>query len=133
MLFIENFNKTEHMGLMNSFLAARRSYLPSDDEMPALGWVASDLEGPVAMAFLRRVEGGYAQLDGLVTDPGAPGALRSRAIDLVVKKVLDTAKELGIRAVTATSVDANTLVRSDKHGFVLLPHSVIIANLSFRS
>lgn len=133
MLYIENFNKNEHSELMRSFLSARRSYLPPDEEMPALGWVASDLESPVAMAFLRRVEGGYAILDGLVTDPEAPGSLRSKAIDLVVKKVLDTAKELGIKAVTATSVDANTLVRSNKHGFVLLPHSVIIANLSFRS
>lgn len=95
--------------------------------MPELGWVASDLEAPIAMAFLRRVEGNYAILDGLVTDPTAPGPLRSKAIDLVVKKVFDIAKELEIKGLMAHTRDINTLYRSQKFGFVRSPDTLICA------
>ena len=110
------------------WLAAHKHPVLEEKELPALGWIAYDGETPVATAFLRMVEGGMAQLDGLCTNPTLPGAQRHEAIDLVVAKCLEEAKARGITKVYALSVDEGILVRSQKHGFVRAPHVLIVHN-----
>lgn len=126
---VRPFSLELHMSEIYSWLIERGAYTPTQAEMPKHGFVAYTDGIPVAAAFLRRVEGGFGQLDGLVTDPLAPGEVRHEAIDALVNEILILSKELGIKAVTAFSVDENTLVRSLKHGFVKTTHSLIVANI----
>lgn len=102
---------------------------PAPQEVPAIGYVAYCRGEPIACAFIRAVEGGYAQLDGLASNPSAPGEMRHSAIDLVVEKVMKEAKALGYKGMLAYSVDAATLMRSIRHGFKVMPHVLIVADL----
>lgn len=122
---ITNFKWDEHFEVMFDWLEARGSYLPTEAETPEAGFVVYDKGTPTAMAFLRRVEGGFGQLDGLVTNPTQPGEIRGQAIDLVVEHILNLAQTLNIKSILSFSVDKNTLLRSVKHGFVPMPHILI--------
>lgn len=129
-MYIARFDTGVHLPILHDWMARREAYQPPGEEMPALGYILYDGFTPVATAFLRRVEGGYAQLDGLATNPECHSALRDQALDTLVAYVLAEAKHHNIRAVTATSVDKNTLLRSQRHGFIALPHVCIICDLS---
>ncbi len=101
-----------------------------EDEVPQVGYVVYDDEGePAAMAFLRMVEGGFAQLDGLITNPEKAPAVRNSAVDLAVSNIVTEAKRMKLKRLIAFSADANTLVRSERHGFAKLLHTAIIKDL----
>jgi N-acetylglutamate synthase-like GNAT family acetyltransferase len=128
-MYIEKFN-VSHMTTILGWLRARNCYLPSYLEMPETGFVAMYRGEPVAMAFIRKVEGGFAQLDGLTSNPDFPGDMRSEAIDCLVSHLMKQAKGMGIKSVMAYTKDENTLVRSAKHGFVVVPQTLIVADLT---
>lgn len=96
------------------------------DEVPKMAWVISDGDQLVACAMIRRVEGGHGQLDGLCTNPSLPGEIRHKAIDALVTHAIQAAYDSGIKHLYALSVDESTLLRSQKHGFVRAPHTVIV-------
>ena len=126
-MYLNKYNPID-IGTLWTWAKARGSYMPQPSEMPEIRYVASERGEPIAMGFLRRVEGGYAQLDGLITNPEAPGDMRSYAIDTVVAQLLETARQLEIKAVMATSIDKNTLERSKKFGFIKQDMTVIIVD-----
>ena len=128
---VERYSEAKHYKLMLEWLTKHEHYLPPKDEMPTVGFVVyyQDIT-PACMGFIRRVEGNFGQLDGLVTNPDLPGEIRSQAIDIAVQNIIAKAKLMGIKALTATSVDYSTLMRSLKHGFVPTPHSCIVLDLS---
>ncbi len=98
-------------------------------ELPKLGLIVMLESEPVAAAFLRQVEGGFAMLDGLISNPTMPGYVRNEAIDMVVERIIGVAKCIGMPKLVAYSTDAGTLVRSERHGFKLTPSSVICLDL----
>jgi N-acetylglutamate synthase-like GNAT family acetyltransferase len=128
MQHIENFDKCKHLDITNGWLEARN--LKPVDDVPELGFIAFERGEPIACAFIRRVEGGYAQLDGLTTNPDFPGDQRSTAIDSIVEHLMNKAKQLGIKSIYAHSVDLHTLLRSSKHGFEVTPQVLIVADLT---
>lgn len=107
-----------HMDHINRWLTLRgfpaKNHL---QELPEIGFVALKEFFPVACAFLRRCEGGVGILEGLATDPEAPGKDRSDAIDGCVTRVLHTADELGMSRIIAWSKESSVIERSKKHGF----------------
>ena len=124
----------EELNLLNSWLIYRGS--PSVDmrETAGIGYIAyeeikGDDDRPVAVAFLRRCEGGFGMLDGLCTNPSAPSEVRHIAIDKVVEKVIDRAKKYGMKHLLSWSLDAGTLERSQRHGFVRPPYVLITRSL----
>lgn len=111
---ITEFVKEEHADYFNQWLIARGMEI---DEIPAIGFVAYTRHSPAAMVFLRQVEGNYAILDGLVSNPECSPSERSDAIDRVVQALTDEADRRGIKTIMAWSQDKNTLTRSQNHGF----------------
>lgn len=99
------------------------------NDVPLTGAVAFCYEKPVAIGFLRYVEGQYALIDGLVTDPAALPDVRDKAIDELVRHLVLMAKRSGTRRIMAHSVDKNTILRSQRHGFETLPDTMIALNL----
>lgn len=95
----------------------RKAYIPTLKEMPSIGYVAVLSGRLIAAVFLRKVEGGIAQIDTLVSNPTSTGEERHCAIDLVVEKVLEKAKKLNINGILFTSEDSGTIMRSHKYGF----------------
>lgn len=128
MLYVRQILRNE-IELINDWLVKRdMPSLPVED-FPAIGFLALDGVTPIAAAFIRRLEGGFAQYDGLITNPGATSELRDKANDLVTTEIIKTCKQLGIKALTAYSTDENTLIRAEKHGFRRLPHTMIALGL----
>lgn len=112
------------------WLLERNAYLTPKEEIPEYGYVTFVNDIPTAMAFLRRVEGGYAQLDGLTSNPMQSSEARHQAIDLVVNRIKYQCKELEIKHLIAFSSDNSTLLRSKSHGFTSMgDHKVIVLSI----
>lgn len=123
------YSNSKHFNALINILQERNCYLPTKEEMPKTGYVAIEGASLIAAAFIRRVEGGHGQLDGLTTNPKAPSELRHEAIDRVVQSCINRAKELNIRNIVAFTQDVMTKERSLRHGFVKLPHHLVALNL----
>lgn len=127
------FNPKTHFQPLLECLAARNEYLPTLGEMPKIGYVSIERNKAIAFAFLRRVEGGFAQIDGLTSNPTASPEQRHVGIDLAVVSILNKAKKLNLSHIIATSADESTILRSQKHGFEKLPLSIMAVDLTKRS
>lgn len=99
-------------------------------ELPLLGVIAYRGTRAIAAGFLRTVEGNFAMIDSLISNPDAVGAVRSAALDAVISQLIDLAKELGIKSLISTSRDYNTVKRAERHGFIVVPDQVVIHSLS---
>jgi len=88
-----------------------------EGDIPLEGFVVSDDTFRIAMGFLRKIERKTAMIDALCTNPLADPKSRDAAIDLLVSKLINRAKELNISAIISFSKDKNTLIRSEKFGF----------------
>jgi hypothetical protein len=108
----------------------RQAYTPTSDEMPSIGYIAFEDEMPIAAAFLRKVEGGYGQIDGLVSNPECPCHLRHIAMDIVIKRCISDAKALKITQLMAFCKDESPIMRSKRLGFVELPHKLMALDLN---
>lgn len=130
---VVEFDKQSHYGSLVECLSARNAYIPGLKEMPKVGYVTYNGEQPVAFAFLRKVEGGFGQIDGLTSNPECSAEDRHQGIDLAVSALLDKAKKLNIFQLMFTSEDAGTIMRSEKYGFKKSPLTVLVGDLTKRS
>lgn len=126
---MREFDIAMDMEEMASWYAAHSNPSPKASSLPAIGFIVPG----VAVGFLRRVEGGYGHIDGLISNPSTPSDVRHQAIDAIAHKLLQVAKEEGMEGVLVYSKDESTIVRSEKHGFVKLPHTLLAVDLSNRS
>lgn len=103
---------------LNRMLKGHNCMPVTDDELPRLGYIAHRNGLPVAIAFIRFAEGNIALAESLVTDPRASPALASDAIDLVIEKLSQVAKDLKIKYLIAWTLKKSIAKRiSKKHGF----------------
>lgn len=94
--------------------------------LPKIGWMTLLNKQPIAAGFLRRVEGGYAQLDTLVSNPYYGSLIRHEGIDKVVKALIDDAKDLKLHGIIAFSSDSGVLSRAETLGFTQINQSLIV-------
>lgn len=97
--------------------------------LPKIGYMVLRNGHPVAAGFLRRVEGGYGQLDTLTSNPMFGSLIRHQALELVVNTLLQDAKDLNMLGIISFSVDKGILERAKGLGFHTLPHSLIALSL----
>lgn len=115
---------------INSWLE-KRSLPPAEaSDMPEFGYIAYEDDTPVCAAFLRRCEGSYAILDGLVTNPDILGSLRNFAIDTITEMLVFLGRELGLKSIICFSVDESTIARAKRHGFKEVKYLLMKKNLS---
>lgn len=124
------FSLDAHYDVLRRCLSAWHAYPTPKSEIPATGFVALYDGYPAAFAFIRLVEGGFGQLDGLTSNRLLPGDIRDQAIDAIVSHLISHAKTMKLKNLTAFSKDENTLKRSVKHGFSPVPLSMIALGLN---
>lgn len=128
------YNHDYNLGTICKWLYLRKAYIPFKEEFPKIGYVAYKGNEPIAAAFLRIVEGDFAQIDGLCTNPEALPQDRSKANDLLIAQLIETAKEMGnIKTIVSYSLDKNTIMRAESHGFVATPHTVLALDLKAKT
>lgn len=130
-MFVDRFT-LDHIPTLDAWLKAHGHPIPPLIEYPEVGYIVSDTQGPIAAGFLRKVEGGYAQIDGLTSNPERAGADRHQAIDMVAESLITTAKSLGIAGLMVLTKDESTIMRSERHGFRKLPYTLLAVDLSAR-
>jgi len=97
--------------------------------LPKIGYIALLNKQPIAAGFLRRVEGGYAQLDTLVSNPYYGSLIRHEGIDKVVKALIEDSKDLKLHGIIAFSEDSGVLSRARSMGFHEINQSLIALKL----
>lgn len=124
------FTLEEHEQSLLVWAHERGSYIPSVSEIPGNGIVVlNNSSQPICLGFIRKVEGGYGLIDGYISDPSQPAIERNEALSLLTEELIKLAKQLGMSALLANTVDEHTLKRSLKHGFSQLPHSLMVKDL----
>lgn len=119
------FRLKRHFQLIEKWMRHRGLTSPLIEETPETGFVVYDRCFPIALVSIRKVEGGFGMLDGLISNPLVSGELRHLAIDLLITETLNAAKRMKLKNLSAYSVDVNTIMRAKNHGFVQLPHAVL--------
>jgi len=93
--------------------------------VPKLGYIALINKKPVAAGFLRRVEGGYAQFDGLTSNPYFGSIIRHEGIKKVVDQLILNAKQLKLKGIIAFTADESVKKRAADLGFQTVDQSII--------
>lgn len=97
--------------------------------LPKIGYIAMMNGHPIAAGFLRRVEGGYAQLDTLTSNKFFGSQIRHEGIKKVVDALINDAKDLQLRGIIAFTRDLGILSRAEDIGFKTLEHTLIALKL----
>lgn len=116
--------------VLEDWLRRRKLGPAMAERLPKHGRIVYHKHTPVAAGFLRACEGKMAFMDGYLTDPDAPAAVRNAALDLLTTRLIGDAKELGFSQILAFSIDKNTIIRSQKLGFSVFPYTVVAIDLS---
>lgn len=93
--------------------------------LPKIGYIAILSNQPIAVGFLRRLEGNYAQMDTLVSNPYFGSKIRHDGINLVVNSLIGDAKELKLDGIIAFTKDQGVLDRAKSIGFQVLEQTLI--------
>lgn len=97
--------------------------------LPKIGYIALLDKNPIAAGFLRRVEGGYAQIDGLTSNASFGGLVRHEGINKVVTALITDAKDLKLNGILAMTKDNGVIDRAKKLGFKVIEENVIALRL----
>ena len=126
---IIEFNQELHRGVVNKWLA-KRGHPPVLD-FPAIGYcIQLHNNALVCCGFLRKIEGGYAMIDGYASDPEALPVVRHDALNLLTAQLVKEAQRLEIKTLFALSIDKNTIMRASDHGFSVLPYAALALDTS---
>lgn len=93
--------------------------------LPRIGYMALLHNQPIAAGFLRRVEGGYAQMDTLCSNPYFGSKIRHEAIHKVVSSLIEEAKDLKLLGIIAFTTDESVINRAKDLGFQVVSAQLI--------
>lgn len=71
------------------------------------------------------VEGGYAQIDTLVSNPNLTGDVRNAGLNLLVDTLIKTAKDMELNGIYSMTNNGSVIDRALKLGFIVSNHVVI--------
>lgn len=97
--------------------------------LPKIGYVALMGSQPIACGFLRRVEGGFAQIDTLASNGYFGSNIRHDGINKVVDSLISEAKRLKLRGIISLTRDAGILKRAVDLGFHINDQAIIAISL----
>lgn len=100
------------------------------EHVPEIGFIAKQDTTPIAIGFLRRLEGGFAQIDTLVTNADLNSSTRNEGLSAVVKKLLDTAKTLKLHGLLFTTAEPTIIRRAEELGFRQLNQVVMVKSVT---
>lgn len=98
--------------------------------LPKVGFVAMIGGQPIACGFLRRVEGGFAQMDTLASNAYFGSKIRHAGITMVVAALIQEAKRLKLRGIISFSKDNGVLKRAETVGFHKVDQTLIALPLT---
>jgi len=125
MIRLRSYYAPEHYSLIEHWLKFRGLDPAMAEDLAKTGFVAFKDNLAIAAGFLRMCEGSLAMIDGLVSNPYAPGVARHHALDEIIDELIFCARERGVKRILAYSVDNGTINRAQDHGFMSLPQVLL--------
>jgi len=95
------------------------------DSLPKNGLVVSHKNVPVAVAFLRVVEGGMGMIDGFLADPDVDIKIRNECLDELISDIIRMAEFNGMNGVIGLSVNKRVIARAKRLGFSIMEHKLV--------
>lgn len=86
--------------------------------LPEYGLIATEGGIPIAMGFLRCIEGSMAMLDSYITNKNASSHQRNRALDIITGKLINIAYQNNVLKLIAFSDEPNISDRASDYGFL---------------
>lgn len=98
--------------------------------LPKIGYIAMLDEEPIAVGFLRRVEGDVvAQIDGLTSNPCFGSIIRHYGITKVLEALVNEAKALKVQGLISFTKDQSVVIRAKSIGFNVVDYNLMSLNL----
>lgn len=97
--------------------------------LPKIGYIALLNNQAIAAGFLRRVEGGYAQIDTLVSNTYYGSLIRHEGINKVLSALIQDAKDLKLNGIIGFTKDDGVLARVKSMGFQVLNYNIVSLSL----
>lgn len=115
----------DHLVMLHETQGSHISHNLEPSWLPEIGYVATEGSIIVAIGFLRRVEGGYAQIDTLVTNADLEPLMRHEGISAVVDELILKARVLELKGIICHTSDEGILKRARAIGFKSIPQTII--------
>ena len=120
--------KHKHYTMLTSMLSDQK--YPGIDfvtmkSLPKIGYIATLRNQPIAAGFLRRIEGGYGQLDTFATNPHFGKLIRNEGLNKVVDSLINEAKELKLLGLIGFTGDLGIITRAKDQGFQIINQTII--------
>lgn len=97
--------------------------------LPKIGYIALLGGHPIAAGFLRKVEGGYAQIDTLTSNAHFGSQVRHMGINKVLDSLITDAKDLKLRGIISFTADTSIVKRAEDMGFHVVGQTIIALRL----
>lgn len=116
----------DHVAEIESWLQKRNMEKYLARRLPKLGYIAPG----IAAGFLAMLEGSAGVMDSFISNPDRGSLERHLALDAIIDKLISDAQHMGLKRIMAFSVDDGIVKRQKHKGFVKLPHTLTILELS---
>lgn len=125
-MIVERWDLEKHGSMLKTVLNLRHMEEFFVETVPYLGAVAIQDNSPVALFFLRVIEGAeLGMFDCIISNPTFSPELRNEGLDLVTIELLKLASENRMSNLIAYTSDESTIERLCRHGFTLTPHTIL--------
>lgn len=129
---IERFNKVKHRDSAHILLAHREMSEAWTAVLPRFGFIVHEETKPIAMGFIRLLEGKMGVLDSYITSREFPLEIRTLALDLISDELVNFSKTiLKLNGLIAFSDHPNIIERAIRYGFTRMDKNVFQV-LSFK-
>lgn len=108
-MYVIPYKRHIHNKSLQKFHKARTGAYVDESMLPINGYIVPG----VAMLFLRKVEGGFAIVDSMVTNPWCSSKARHAALEALYKYILS----LPFKGLIGYTQDEGALKRAQRHGF----------------
>ncbi len=111
--------------LLLSWVLERTLDEPILNDLPKLGLMVSYCNAPVAVAFLRVVEGGKGMIDGFIADPSCDHKVRTLCLDQLILDLIKLAMYNDMSGLFGLTTNKRVVERARRLGFRLMPHKLV--------
>ena len=130
MITLEAYDADKHEHVLEYMLNLHSMPIELAHDLPYIGAIASYNGTPVAVGFIRAVEGsGLGMMDCLISNPESASKVRHEALDALFAELFKLAKESCITKLLAYTADESTVTRACRNGYVILPHTPLLKDL----
>jgi hypothetical protein len=117
LLPVERFVAASHYEMLAGWWRGHGQEPPPLEVLPKVGFVVPGY----AAGFFYRTDSTVAIVEWLLANPDAETTQRSEALDRVCAAIIEEARALGFKLLTATMTSAAVIRRAQAHGLSVLP------------